>query len=232
MKALGEENFGIYLIDLSQDTVSAVRAAEEDEELVGGRRKGWNIVLENLLKYRYHPDYWDKFRSMFSREVLQESSREGKTKLELVAERKISGEYHYISATAHFYNYGKTSDYVVMAFQDVDARIRSEIERAQNDIRMAAIIQSRYGVMNTLHLSSGICERVYLHGTERNGRTEKGDYAAYIEKAVENCVRDEDRERFLAVFSLENLRKKAEEVEDFEEIIFQYQQKKGAVQVA
>lgn len=226
LKALGEENFGIYLIDLSQDTVSAVRAAEEDEELVGGRRKGWNIVLENLLKYRYHPDYWDKFRSMFSREVLQESSKEGKTKLELVAERKILGEYHYISATAHFYNYGKTSDYVVMAFQDVDARIRSEIERAQNDIRMAAIIQSRYGVMNTLHLSSGICERVYLHGTERNGRTEKGDYAAYIEKAVENCVRDEDRERFLAVFSLENLRKKAEEVEDFEEIIFQYQQKK------
>lgn len=227
LKTLGEENFGIYLIDLNQDVVTAVRAAQEDEDIVGGRRKGWNIVMENLLKYRYHPDYWNKFRNTFSKEVLLESSREGKTKLELVAERSILGVYHYISATAHFYHYGRDRNYVVMAFQDVDTRIRSEIERAQSDIRMAAIIQSRYGVMNTLHLSSGICERVYLHGLEKNGRVVKGDYTVYIEKAIENCVRDEDRERFLSTFSLENLRKKAEEVENFEEIIFRYQQKKA-----
>ncbi|XCP83517.1 response regulator [Roseburia hominis] len=227
LKTLGEENFGIYLIDLNEDRVSSVRVAAEDEELVGGRRKNWDKVMEALLENRYHPNYWNRFRSFFAREVLLKSAREGKKKLELVAERRIGGAYHYISATAYFYNYGREKSYAVMAFQDVDARIRSEIERAQNDRRMAAIIQSRYGVMNTLHLSSGICERVYLHGSDRVGKIERGEYARYIERAVEEYVRDEDRERFLLAFSLENLRRKAEEVKEFEEIIFEYQQKKA-----
>jgi len=225
LRALGEENFGIYIIDLDKDQVSSVRVAKEDEPLVGGRRKGWNKVMEALLSNRYHPDYWDKFRSSFSMDVLQKRAREGKKKMEIMAERRILGEYHYISATAHFYNYGKNDNYAVMAFQDVDARIRSEIERAQNDIRMAAIIQSRYGIMNTLHLSSGICERVYLHGSGQGGKTARGDYASYIEKVVGEYVREEDRERFLQTFSLENMREKAEKVEDFEESIFVYQQK-------
>ncbi len=92
-----------------------------------------------------------------------------------MAERSILGVYHYISVLRHisFYNYGRNRNYVVMAFQDVDTRIRSEIERAQSDIRMAAIIQSRYGVMNTLHLSSGICERVYLHGSRKTKSDER-----------------------------------------------------------
>lgn len=227
LKALGEENFGIYIIDLKHDLVSSMRVAEEDEGIVGGRRKNWDEVMENLLAQRYHPDYWDKFRSLFAKDILLKSAKEGKKKLELVAERRISGVYHYISATAHFYNYGRESNYAVMAFQDVDQRVRSEIERAQNDIRMAAIIQSRYGVMNTLHLSSGICERVYLHGSDQDGKVERGEYTKYIARAAEDYVKDEDRERFLQTFSLENMRKKARHVEDFEESIFQYQQKKA-----
>ncbi len=227
LKALGEENFGIYIIDLNRNRVSSVRVAAEDVELVDGRRKDWDGVMEDLLKYRYHPDYWDKFRSLFTREVLLKSAREGKKKLELVAERRVLGVYHYISATAHFYNYGRENNYAVMAFQDVDARIRKEIERTQNDIRMAAIIQSSFEIMNILHLSSGICERVYLHGSDQDKKIKKGVYADYIERAVENYVKDEDRERFLLTFSLENLRKKAAEVKEFEESVFQYQQKKA-----
>ena len=225
LKALGEENFGIYIVDLNGDQMFPVRVAEEDEELVGSRSKDWNAVIELLLQKRYHPKEWVRFRSTFSREVLLKSAREGKKKLELVVERRILGVYHYVSATAYFYNYGREDNYAVMAFQDVDAHIRRELEHTQNDIRMATIIQSRYGVMNTLHLSSGVCERVYLHGSERVGKVEKGDYDTYIKRAVENYVKDEDRERFLSVFSLENMRKKAEEVEEFEEIVFPYQQK-------
>jgi len=225
LKALGEENFGIYIIDLNRNKVSAVRVAEEDEELVDGRRKNWDQVMEDLLRHRYHPDYHDRFRSLFSREVLLRSAQEGKKKLELVAERRVMGVYHYISATAHFYNYGGEGNYVVMAFQDVDARIRNEIRRTRNDMRMASIIQSRFEVMNTIHLSSGIYERVDLHDSDQDRKTERGDYTVFIEKMVENHVRDEDRERFLLTFSLENLRRKAEEMDDCEEYVFQYQQK-------
>lgn len=225
LKTLGEENFGIYIIDLDKDVVSALRMADEDADIVGGFRKGWNTVVENLLQHRYHEDYWERFRSLFSREALLKSAHEGQEKPQFVALRRISGEYRYVSATAHFYNYGRQSTFVVMAFQDVDDRIRSEIERAQNDRRMAAIIQSRYSIMSTLHLSSGAYERMYLHGSVQEGRIEKGQYSDYFKRAVEGYVKDEDQERFFEVFSLENLRKKAETVEDFEEIVFQYQQK-------
>jgi len=225
LKALGEENFGIYMIDLNRNRVSAVRVAPEDVELLGGKGKSWDTVMEDLLEYRYHPDYRDRFRSLFSRDVLLKSAQEGKKKLELVAERRVLGVYHYISATAHFYNYGRGNNYAVMAFQDVDARIRGEIEHTRNDIRMATIIQSRFEVMITVHLSSGLYERVYLDPSERNQKTEKGDYNALLEIMLEKHVRDGDRERFLFHFSLENLREKVEGIEEFEESIFQYQQK-------
>ncbi len=226
LKTLGEENFGIYLVDLNRDQVSSVREAEEDEKLVGGRRKHWNEVMGTVVESRYHPDYREKFCSTFSRETLLKSAREGKKKLELVAERKIGGVYRYVSATAYFYNYGRNDNYAIMAFQDIDARIREEIERTQNDVRMAAIIQSRYSIMNTLHLSSGICERVYFHSPDKAGKTDRGEYDAYVKRAAEEYVKEEDKERFLSVFSLENMRKRAEQVESFEECVFQYQQKK------
>jgi len=227
LRALGEENFGIYIVDLSHNQVTAMRMADEDEELVGGTRRNWDQVIEGLLENRYHPDYHDRFRSLFTRDALEKSAREGKKKVELVAERRILGTYHYVSATAYFYNYGREGKYAVMAFQDVDAHVRREIEHTRSDKRMAAIIQSRYGIMNTLSLSTGLFERAHLHGSDQDGKVEKGCYSDYIDYLVREYVKDEDRERFLEVFSLENLRKKAEHVENFEETVFQYQQKKA-----
>lgn len=229
LKALGEENFGIYIIDLNTGYMDSIRVAEEDRGFIGGKNRTWDEVLENLLEKRYHPDYREKIRNAFSRKALQETMKSGREKLEIIAEREILGNYHYVSASAHFYDNERKQGYVIMAFQDVDARIRKEIERTRNDKRMAAIIESRYSIMNTVHLESGICERIYLRNSRKAGRTEWGEYSHYIERAARDCVCEEDRDGFLAVFSLESLRKKAEEVEDFEEIIFSYRQRGTSV---
>lgn len=225
LKALGEENFGIYMINLNTGYMEVIRVADEDRHFIYGSILKWDDVLEELLEKRYYPDYWEKLRNAFSLEALRETMKSDRKKRELIVERNILGVRHYVSAGAHFYNTGKKQGYVVMAFQDIDARVRTEIERTRNDKRMAAIIESRYGVMNTVHLESGICERVYLRNSDRAGWTDSGDYSYYIDRTVENYVYEEDREEFLRVFSLENLRKKAEEVDDFEEIVFQYRQK-------
>lgn len=230
LKSLGEENFGIYMIDLNTGHMDPVRVADADRDFINARKRNWDGLLEVLLKKRYHPDYWEKMRGAFSMQALRAGMKSGRKKQEVMAERDMRGVYHYVSASAHFYNNDKKNrGYVVMAFQDVDARIRSEIERTRNDKRMAAIIESRYSIMNTVHLGSGMCERVYLRNAEKAGRTEKGDYANYIEKAAKKSVHENDREEFLRLLSLESLREKAEEVRDFEEVIFEYRLKGSPV---
>lgn len=229
LKSLGEVNFGIYMIDLNTGKMNAVRVADEDRDFIGGRNRSWDKVIEDLLKRRYHPDYWDKFRSAFSLKALKALRESGRDKVEMVAQREIHGEYHYISASARFYNDKRGLSYVVMAFQDADERIRSEIEHTQNDRRMAAIIKSRYGVMTTVHLESGTCERVFLREGEAGSSVQSGDYVYHINKAVLNDVYEEDREKFLEIFSLEYLRRRAKEVKDYEELIYQYRLKGNPV---
>lgn len=222
LQSLGEVNFGIYLINLDTGYSRIIRRYEEDRDIVDGRDRSWNETMEELLQKRYHPDYHEKFRSVFSLEGLREAMEKGKEKTELIALRKIHGEYHYVTACGSPYENEKKQPYVILAFQDVDERIRSEIEHMQNDRRMAAIIESRYSVMNTVYLDSGVCERVSLASAEREAQTKMGEYTHYIEAAVRDRVYEEDREKFLEMLSLENLRKKAAEVQEYEEMVFQY----------
>lgn len=94
-------------------------------------------------------------------------------------------------------------------------------ERERNDQRLAAIIKSRYGILSTVDLESGMCERIYLEEASSVGKI-RGDYSEYIKKALDYSVVDADKARFEEMFLLENLRKKAEDVKEFKEEIFRY----------
>lgn len=222
LKALGEVNFGIYRIELNTGIMNTVRVADEDRDFISSRSMNWDKLLEELLERRYHPDYWEKFRSAFSLKALRKTEQSGKDKVEIVAQREIQGVYHYISASARFYHDKRGQNYVVLAFQDADERIRNEIKHTQNDRRMAAIIKSRYSVMTTVHLESGVCERVHLREEKRESPIQCGDYVQYIHRAAVSDVYEEDREKFLEMFSLEHLRQRAKEVKDYEETVYQY----------
>ena len=58
--------------------------------------------------------------------------------------------------TAYFGRDLPSRSYTVLAIQDVDDRMRQELAHTQRDMQMAAILKSRFKMMNTVHLDSGL----------------------------------------------------------------------------
>lgn len=97
------------------------------------------------------------------------------------------------------------------------------------DIQMAAILKSRYSVINTLYLSSNQCERVFLNQESAPQEKLVGDYAHYIHKAL-SIVHPDDVKQFQNVLSLEHIRSQAAETEGYREEICQYRLEVDPVQ--
>ena len=104
--------------------------------------------------------------------------------------------WRYVSATGYFKENRSGRGYAILTFQDVDDRTRENMLRIQNDRRMAALIKSRYDVINTVDLESGHCERVHIHDGILQERLE-GDYSCYIQRTLDMHIAEEDRENFL-----------------------------------
>ncbi|MEY8336875.1 response regulator [Lachnospiraceae bacterium 62-35] len=217
---LGELNFGVYVIALRTGLLRPVRISEDMEAAFDSEILEWDDCLKRMVDQSFHPDFQAELLERYSLAELRAAWERGEKKKEMLCRQRIRGYYRYVSAAAYFYENNSGSTYVVFALQDVDENTRREIRRNQNDRRMAAIVKSRYNIMNTVYLDTGMCERIDLHKTEQ-GQISSGDYEHYVQKTMDE-IDPEDRERFLRVLSLENLRKKAEKVEDFAELFCQY----------
>ena len=110
----------------------------------------------------------------------------------------------------------------MVALQDVDDQMRRELTHTKRDMQMAAILKSRYQMMNTVYLDSGVCERMNLSRSAGPEKVLTGDYASYIQNALDHYVHPEDAEKFRSMLSLEHLRQKAETIEDYGDEICQY----------
>lgn len=220
IRSLGERNFNIYTIDLSTGTAEAIR--------VDGQMRGrlaaedWEALLRTQLMERLHEAYRDEFGRRFSLEGLRLAKEEGQQKSELLCQWQDGEGYRYISATAYFSRDLPSRSYTVLALQDVDEQTRRELAHTQRDMQMAAILKSRFRMMNTVHLDSGLCERMDLTRAAGPENTLLGDYAAYIQSALSTYVHPDDREVFRSSLSLEHLRERAESVEDYADDICQY----------
>lgn len=223
--SLSEMNFAIYVIDLDTGMMNPVRAAKDIDDIAGLKITDWDEILINSVDSLYHPDYKDKILQTYSLEALRKSRDNGKQKLELLCQRMIHSVYHYVSITTYFHESSSGNNFVVMAIQDVDKRARQEIRQSQDDIRIAALIKSRYSYINTVDLTTGVFEQTYLDNSTTPGRTIKGDYNAFIEKAVKELIYEEDKEQFQNYLLLDNLRQMAKQEESSSEIIFEYRLK-------
>ena len=96
------------------------------------------------------------------------------------------------------------------------------LSQTERDVRMAAILKSRYQMMNTVYLETGLCERVRLNQSPGADDVLTGDYASYIQNALDRHVHPGDAGKFRALLSLEHLRERAETIEDYGEDICQY----------
>ncbi len=224
INSLGEMNFAIYVVDLQSGGVNIVRTTERVRKAVKTEIFIWDNIFSGKGASYIAEEDQEEFQDKLSLDAMRRAQQNGEEKRTLVCRAFLHGSWRYISISAYFKESQKQGGYVILAFQDVDERTRMDMERTRNDRRMAAIIKSRYNILNVVDLETGMCERVDLTGDGLSGRKE-GDYRYYIQKALEETVAEADQESFRDTFLLENLRKKAEKIQDFKEEIYQYRHK-------
>lgn len=218
--SLGEQSFNIYTIDLAVGVARPVRENGQMQNSLSFQILMWDIVCGQIKK-RLHPAYQDAFAERFSLEGLRLAKKSGEQKAELLCQWEGGGSYRYIDVTATF-----GQSYAVLALRDVDEHIRQELIHTHRDMQMAAILKSRYSVMNTVNLDNGQCERTNLNEFAKPQNTMIGDYSYYIKQAVSQFVHPEDAECYRSILSLEHLREKARNLaDDYGEEICQYRLK-------
>ena len=226
--ALGEMNLGIYIVDLQTGIANVIKTTEVAKKAIHSDNFLWDDIVETLGRTCTAVEFQDEFKAKYSCEAMRQAWKNGEKKKMFIYRARIGENWRYVSATGYFKKNRSGRGYAILTFQDVDDRTRENMLRIQNDRRMAALIKSRYDVINTVDLESGHCERVHIRDGILQERLE-GDYSCYIQKALDMHIAEEDRENFNNAFLLENLRKRAEDVEDYKEEIFQYRFREGAV---
>ncbi len=221
INSLGETNFAIYVVDLQSGGVNIVRATEKIKQTVNTEIYLWDNVFKGKGADYIAPEEQEKVYDQLSLESLRTAWKNGEKKKTILCRVLLHGEWRCISISAYFKESKNQGGYAILAFEDVDEETKRDMERTRNDQRMAAIIKSRYSILNTIDLETGICERVYLR-EGIVGRREEGDYDYYVRKAFEETVVEADKKAFKNALFLENLRKNAETVQDFREDICQY----------
>lgn len=224
INSLGETNFAIYVVDLQTGRVNIVRATEKIKRNVDTEKSLWDNTFKGIGAAYIAPDDRENVYSHLSLESMRTAWNNGEKKKTILCRLFLHDSWRYVSISAYFKENKKQNGYAILTFQDVDEQTKKDMDRMQNDQRMAAIIKSRYSVLNTIDLETGICERVYLREGVA-GRREEGDYDYYVKKAFEEIVVEADKKEFEKTLFLENLRKNAEKVQDFHEDICQYRHK-------
>ncbi len=220
IRSLGERNFSIYTVDLSTGTAKTIQADGAMVESLTAQ--DWDVLMKERVHDRLHEAYQDEFQRRFSLEGLRQAAAAGQQKNELLCQWRCGEAYRYISVTAYFSENPRAGGYTVLALQDVDERTRQELAHSKRDMQMAAILKSRYQMMNTVYLDSGLCERMNLAQFAGSGNVLTGDYESYIQNALDRFVHPSDAAQFRAVMSLEHLRRKAETIEDYGDEVCQY----------
>lgn len=217
INALGEMNFGIHIVDLQTGAFQPVKVAANAMEVIYSGDMFWDAMTERMLESGLYSQNSEEFFEKFSLKALRQAWTEGKEKIEVTSQRRFPEGFRYVSATAHFYKNPEQGGYVVIAFRDIDDRVRKDIKRSQQDRRMAAIIESRFQMMTTVHLETGAGERIWLDKGGEPKKVLEGDYAYFIKKALEQSIFEEDKELFINTLDLNVLREKAHQVENFME---------------
>lgn len=220
--SLADQNFSIYTINLSTGGADPIRVDGRMRSGMAPMESPWEELMRDHIVERLHESYRDEFCRRFSLEALRRAGEEGQRKTELLCQRRSRGDYRYISITAHFGPKRESGSYTVLALQDVDDRMRRELAHTKRDMQMAAILKSRYQMMTTVYLDSGLCERMDLTRPAGPENTLTGDYNQYIQRALAGHVHPEDAELFRSMLDLGHLRETAENIKDHGEEVCQY----------
>ena len=226
--ALSRQSFRVYTIDLESGSAYPIRMDDCAPEEQGAEQVAWDNLMLSQLGERIHPAYRDAFESKFSLEKLIQARDAGESETDLLCQWESGGLYRYISVIARLDQKHDRSR-VVLALEDMDEQIRRELTHSQNDMQIAAILKSRYQIMNTVHLDNGQCERILLTESATPQNALIGDYSYYVQQAMSQHVHPEDAADYCSLLSLDHLREKAASTDDYTEEVIQYRTREEPV---
>lgn len=218
----------ILKLNLTTDTYEVIKMSAEDRKSTDLQNTSLSENIREFINggHIYIGDV-ERLRKFVDLESIREEMKSDRHVLICTYRRKsLSGYRWYTIEIVPDADYSEKNQVVMLYERDVHDIYGKGLEleemNIQNDRRMAVIIKSRFDVMNTVNLETGMCERIDLASDDEGSRVRRGDYAYYIEKAANSVVHEEDADKFKNALSLENLRKKAAEVEDYCEETCQY----------
>ena len=219
----------ILHIDLERDHCDVLKSDPEGWQIGEGSLAG---QLEQFARSgAIHPEDVERFVAFTRLEHLRGALSGDQLVLTLIY-RRMAGEdcrWNLMEVLADQTDAGKTA---ILCIKDIHSVLQEGLERmwqkqtrTERDIQMAAILKSRFKMLNTVDLNSGLCQRMDLTQPADMERTFVGDYATYIKNAMNNYVHPDDVDNFWAVLSLDHLREKAAAVEDYSEEVCCYRQR-------
>ncbi len=224
IRTLGQQNFGIYGIDLETGEANLVR--ENGHTHTGW--KSWTIrweeIMDSRLARQIHPSDRDKFYQKFSLEGLRQTKDSDMQKVDMLCQWRGEDdrEYRYMAVIAYFGQQHGKKNYTILALQNVDKRVRQEHTLSLRDMQLAAILKSRYSIMTTVYLENGQCEQIRINEDSSMQNVRTSSYHQYFHHMLSSSVHPEDRETFQAIMNPEHLYQKAANTTDYSEEICQF----------
>ncbi|MEZ3485848.1 MAG: response regulator [Lachnospiraceae bacterium] len=224
IRTLGEQNFGIYGIDLDTGEANLVRENGHTHTGWKSWTVQWDEIVESRLGRQLHPTDREKVCKKFSLEGLRQMRDSSAQKEDMLCQWRgeEEHEYRYMAVIAYFGENHGTKNYTILALQNVDRRVRQEHALTLRDMQLASILKSRYSVMTTVYLENGQCEQIRINEGSEMKEVFSGNYHRYFQKVLETSVSPEDAETFRRVMSPEHLYQKAAGTRDYYEEICQY----------
>lgn len=224
IRTLGEQNFGIYGIDLDTGEANLVRENGHTHTGWKSWTVHWDEIMESRISKQVHPTDRENVCRRFSLEGLRKIRDTSVQKEDMLCQWRgeEEHEYRYMAVIAYFGEGHSTKNYVILALQNVDKRVRQEHTLTLRDMQLASILKSRYSVMTTVYLENGQCEQIRINEGSEMKEVFSGSYHRYFQKMTETVVRAEDAEAFRSVMSPEHLYQKAAGTRDYYEEICQY----------
>lgn len=224
IRTLGQQNFGIYGIDLETGEANLVRENGHTHTGWKSWTVQWDEIIDSRLAGQIHPADREKFYQTFSLEALRQTRDSGLQKTDMLCQWRgeEDHEYRYMAVISYFGQQHGAINYTILALQNVDKRVRQEHALSLRDMQLAAILKSRYSVMTTVYLENGQCEQIRINEDSNMQNTRTSSYHQYFHQTLTDTVHPEDQEAFRAVMSPEHLYQKAAGTREYSEEICRY----------
>ena len=110
-RTLGEQNFGVYAIDLSDGKVNLIREEGYSQEGWISQTLMWDVVMHSRLLRQIHQDNQEKFVQKFSLEGLRQARDTGVKKTDMLCQWRSGRGYRYVAVIAYFGRNQGTKDH-------------------------------------------------------------------------------------------------------------------------